>query len=664
MYKKSNFLGKELFSNISSMNLLPSWIILLIDLFLCTLAFYVSHFFVLSLSNLYPSSQVLFSEYPFETRLILVLFFQVISFRIFNTYAGVVRHTAWVDFLKISCSSITTLLTLIVLQVGVKFLFHYDKLINIPSLLLYTILAIAFMMVFRLMVKFLFYSMSLTGKQVIPVAFYGEDIKMMSYVDVIKKDPNSFYKVMLCINNATSNVFLQGKKVIKDTDHTKLLKELQRLHIRTIIISPHQFERLDWKKDLDYLIDAHIKILRIPEIKAYSEISEHASSEMFKSAKGIQIEDLLNRKPIAINQDNISSFLKGKIIMVTGCAGSIGSEIVRQVSHFKPKFMILFDQAETPMHNLFLQIEKIKDMPSYKLVMGDMRDKIRLEDVLSTYKPEVIFHAAAYKHVPMMELNASEAVLTNVMGTRNLADLALKYKVRKFVMISTDKAVNPTNVMGATKRLSEMYTQSLNQDQSQTLEANRTAFITTRFGNVLGSNGSVIPLFRQQIEQGGPLTVTDPKIIRYFMTIPEACQLVLEAGSAGQGGEIYIFDMGEPVKILDLATKMIRLSGHEPYKDIDIVFTGLRPGEKLYEELLNNDESKTTSYNEKIMIANVEKFKTGNLVPELDRMIEYAHHYKNYLVVKSLKTLVKEYKSGNSQYESIDLELQDNKVKN
>jgi len=373
-----------------------------------------------------------------------------------------------------------------------------------------------------------------------------------------------------------------------------------------------------------------------------------------KQIKSIQIEDLLERPKIDICCDEIAKQLKSKVVLISGAAGSIGSEIVRQVIKFEPNLIVLLDQAESPMHTLKLELEEKFPDQNFCTFLGDVRNKERMEYMIEMFRPDYIYHAAAYKHVPLMEDNPVESIQVNVRGTKNLADLAVKYKVQYFVMISTDKAVNPTNVMGASKRIAEIYVQSLfNKLQS---EGNTTTkFITTRFGNVLGSNGSVIPHFKSQIEKGGPVTVTHPEIIRYFMTIPEACMLVLEAGSMGHGGEIFIFDMGSPVKIVNLARKMIRLAGFIPEVDIKIEFTGLRPGEKLYEELLNKKEVTTKTHNPKIMIAKVQEYDYDKVSLQIDELIQYSFMCKNFLTVSLMKKIVPEFLSKNSQYERLDV---------
>ncbi len=393
---------------------------------------------------------------------------------------------------------------------------------------------------------------------------------------------------------------------------------------------------------VDSCLNYNTKVLNVPPVTDWinGELS-------FKQIKKIQIEELLERDPISLNIDNIKNQLTNKTILVTGAAGSIGSEIVRQIIQFHPKKIILLDQAESPLYDMEMELKDEFDSFSYEIIIGDIRNVERMENVFKTFSPQLVFHAAAYKHVPMMENNPSESILTNVFGTKNCADLAVKYKVEKFVMISTDKAVNPTNVMGASKRIAEIYTQSLGKTVL-------TKFITTRFGNVLGSNGSVIPRFRQQIENGGPVTITHADITRFFMTIPEACQLVLEAGTSGNGGEIFIFDMGESVKILDLAKKMIKLSGLTLDKDIKIIYTGLRPGEKLYEELLANEENTLPTHHQQIMIAKVKEYDFEFINTKIQELIDCFDKQDNKLIVKQMKLLVPEFKSNNSIYEELD----------
>jgi FlaA1/EpsC-like NDP-sugar epimerase len=376
--------------------------------------------------------------------------------------------------------------------------------------------------------------------------------------------------------------------------------------------------------------------------------------EISQKVKSIQIEDLLERKPIVLDSKLISKQLKDKTILITGAAGSIGSEIVRQVLIFNPKTVIILDQAETPLHHMCLEMKSLGSDSAIYTVIADVRNKEAMNNVFRLHQPQVVFHAAAYKHVPLMEENPSQAILTNIEGTKNLADLSCFYNVKKFVMVSTDKAVNPSNVMGASKRIAEKYVQSLQFKNTNTITKNTTKFITTRFGNVLGSNGSVVPLFTKQIAKGGPVTITHPDIIRYFMTIPEACQLVLEAGAMGNGGEIYIFDMGKPVKIIDLAKKMIKLAGFIPDKEIKIQIVGLRPGEKLYEELLNDTSKTLPTHHDKIMIAEeiLDDFEALNI--DINELIGIANNFDNDAIVSKMKKIVPEFKSMNSAFELLD----------
>ena len=400
---------------------------------------------------------------------------------------------------------------------------------------------------------------------------------------------------------------------------------------------------------VDQCLEYNYRVYKVPLISDWEN-----QKEISQKVKNIQIEDLLERKPIVLDSKSISKQLKDKTILISGAAGSIGSEIVRQVLGFAPKCVIMLDQAETPLHHLCLETGKMGSTTIIHTVIADVRNKEAMNRIFKKYQPQVVYHAAAYKHVPLMEENPSQAILTNIEGTKNLADLSCLYKVKKFVMVSTDKAVNPSNVMGASKRIAEKYVQSLQLKSQKEESLHITKFITTRFGNVLGSNGSVVPLFTKQIASGGPVTITHKDIIRYFMTIPEACQLVLEAGSMGNGGEIYIFDMGKPVKILDLAKKMIKLAGFVPDRDIKIAIVGLRPGEKLYEELLNDTSKTIPTYHEKIMIAEEIQEEFETLHTDIDELIGIANFFDNDDIVSKMKKIVPEFKSMNSTYQTLD----------
>jgi len=448
-----------------------------------------------------------------------------------------------------------------------------------------------------------------------------------------------------------SNLRLNGYYVYSVDKQIKFNRLMNRLQIKAILFPDHSSVKKEDKRLVYYCQKKKIKMLILPSL---DEIKQTKIN--FHSLKEVRIEDLLERKEIKINMQEISVNFHNKVVLVTGAAGSIGSELCKQLCHFKLKRLILFDNAETPMHNLSLELNGKFPQVKYISVLGDVRDKKRVNDLMERYSPDVIFHAAAYKHVPMMESNPCEAVHTNVWGTIVMADMAVKYQVRKFIMISTDKAVNPTNVMGASKRLAEVYVQSLGLAISKGTHKGITHFVTTRFGNVLGSNGSVIPLFKEQLAKGGPITVTHPDIIRYFMTIPEACRLVLEAASMNANNEIFVFDMGKPVKIANLARRMVELAGKEPGKDIKIEYTGLRAGEKLFEELLTKKENTLPTSNEKIFRAKARGYDYKIILPQLLRLCETAKNINLMETVRQMKMIVPEFKSKQSEYEYLDKE--------
>ena len=457
---------------------------------------------------------------------------------------------------------------------------------------------------------------------------------------------------LLSIKAGQENNEINGFKVYR-FDPTKMTELFEQKKIDALLFDSKS-KNLMQSGFADFFIKNDIPLLAMNRVAEFDQDKEDKNISTF--IKEVQIEDLLGRDPIVLNNPMVSEHIKGSCVLITGACGSIGSEIVRQVANYGASKIVLFDQAETPMHDLALEMGKGYPGADIELFMGDVRNRERVEEAFKAFHPRYVFHAAAYKHVPMMEINPTEAILANVRGTRNVADLALKYDVYKFVMISTDKAVNPTNVMGCTKRLAEIYCQSLYFDAQK--QGKKTQFITTRFGNVLGSNGSVIPLFRKQIAAGGPVTVTHKEIIRYFMTIPEACSLVLEAGCMGSGGEIYIFDMGEPVKIYDLARRMISLAGLKPEVDIKIDEIGLRPGEKLYEELLNDKEKTTATVNKKIMIAKVKTYDYQDVCAKIENIISLAASGETHAMIYAMKEFVPEYKSQHSNFESIDKEIE------
>ena len=496
-----------------------------------------------------------------------------------------------------------------------------------------------------------FRNAKMTEVKNIPLLIYSVTDATVSLANMMKSNPTSPYRVVgfLTSDGRAIDKMIMGSPVYSNkTQYSKIIK---KTGAHTLLINPTELERNEKQELLDFCLENNIEMISPPPVSDWKE-----GAPQLNKMKKIQIEDLLGRVPIQINVEAIGAGLNNKCILVTGAAGSIGSEIVRQIGHFTPKLLLLCDTAESPLHYLQLEVEERFPNLNFIPVICDVRNADRMEQLFQVYRPDYIYHAAAYKHVPLMENHPSESVMTNVMGTKNVADLAVKYDAQVFIMISTDKAVNPTNVMGASKRVAEIYVQSLFQHlQKHSNKKNRSLkIITTRFGNVLGSSGSVIPRFKDQIEKGGPVTVTHPDINRFFMTIPEACRLVLEAGNMGKGGEIFVFDMGEPVNISYLAERMIRLAGFSPHQDIEIIYTGLRPGEKLYEEVLAQEETTQPTYNRKIKIANVRKYDYGFVCQHLAELTSSALTFDDDNAVKIMKKLVPEYISTNSVYEYLD----------
>ena len=567
-----------------------------------------------------------------------------VTFIIFRTFSGILRFSSFYDLKRITYALI----------LGYAFTYGVTIILKIyqPEFYLGNVTFISifflnmFLMIFsRILTKEVYEF--ITGREVKPVNVfvYGAKEAGISVAKALKGNSEFNYRVLGFISDESQMV---GKKLMGITiyaNNENIFKTLESKDVETIIVSPQQMEEIKNSDFLSNFVDHNISLLTTVPLNEWKGMIMSK-----KELKDVQIEDLLPRDPIHINMLKIASNIEGKRVMVTGAAGSIGSEIVRQVANFNPYSIILIDQAETPLHDMRLELkEKWREMRA-EIIVADVSNASRMERVFSKTRPQYIFHAAAYKHVPMMEDNVSESVQTNILGTKIMGDLAVKYNADKFVMVSTDKAVNPSNVMGCSKRICEIYVQSLAKHIGRNGKKT-TQFITTRFGNVLGSNGSVIPLFREQIKHGGPVTVTHPEIIRYFMTIPEACQLVLEAGAMGKGGEIYIFDMGKPVKILDLAKRMIRLSGS---KNIKIEFTGLRHGEKLYEELLNIAEHTKPTYHEKIMIADVREYEYEEVNRKVDMLIHASYEYDDMRTVKRMKEIVPEFRSINSPFEAVD----------
>lgn len=582
-----------------------------------------------------------------------IVFFNV------KTYAGIVRYTSAQDSFRI-LFSIAASNTFFIVANLFLLTFHQTQLISNITVIVTGLTSFVLLITYRVLVKYFFMyikNMSLDKRKVV---IYGVGETGVATKRTLDSDPNVNMKVVAFVDD---DLRKKGKVVdnvkIYHTDELEKIIELEE--VNDIILTSQNISPERKNRVVDLCLDHDVKVLNVPPLKTWVN-----GSFKVNQIKNIKIEDLLERSPIVIEEDLIAAQIKGKRVLVTGAAGSIGSEIVRQLIKFKPQLIILNDIAETALHELQLELQDNNIFDNFIAYIGDVRNKSRMERLFETFKPHYVYHAAAYKHVPMMENNPCEAICTNVGGTKVIADLAVKYKALKFVMVSTDKAVNPTNVMGASKRIAEMYVQSffnaLHQEQNTfknglshlNHQQNKTKFITTRFGNVLGSNGSVIPRFKAQIQKGGPITVTHPDITRYFMTIPEACRLVLEAGSMGNGGEIYIFDMGQSVKIVELAKKMIKLSGLIPNQDIKIEYTGLRPGEKLFEELLNDMENTIPTHHKKIMIAKVVTHDFDQVNNSIQRLMALAYQYQDRDVVKMMKELVPEFKSKNSIYEELD----------
>jgi len=619
---------------------LPFWCIFLMD---CSIVFFS---YLLTYQQFTSGKDTLVVIEFLVANIFAYILLYAICFKIFRTYSGILRYSSFVDLKKVGYAmALGALLTLVaeLLLNGHK-IFSY---ITPTYIVVATILATCILWMVRISVKTI-YDISLASIDSKYAFIYGVKNGGIAIAKHIRNEnPTRFdLKGFVSDNKTEEDKILMGVRVHPLDD--QLIATMKNEGIEALIVSPYRAEAFRNNEKLqDDLIKAGIHIYVTQEAKEWDGTNE---DDIQPQLKEISIEDLLPRDEIVVDMKSVGEELTGKRIMVTGSAGSIGSEIVRQLCRFKPAQLILIDQAETPQHDMRLML--MKDWPNIaaETITASICNQQHMEAIFRKYRPELIFHAAAYKHVPMIEDNPGEGIYNNVWGTKILADLAVKYETRKFVMISTDKAVNPTNVMGCSKRICEIYCQSLNQALPKARHI-KTEFITTRFGNVLGSNGSVIPLFKKQIQEGGPITVTDPRVIRYFMLIPEACKLVLEAGTKGNGGEIYIFDMGKPVKIDDLAKRMIRLSGA---KNIEIKYTGLRAGEKLYEELLNEQETTKPSFHEKIRIASVRKYDYQKVCQDIDELLDVTQNYDDMDIVRKMKTIVPEFKSNNSVYEILE----------
>jgi len=585
------------------------------------------------------------------TYLPIVVSISIIAFLITHSYIGIIRHTSTDDVVRIFKAVMLTAVVLLLLNTLILlYEWPIKQVLPLSIIIMHSLIALFLMIFTRLLAKLVWINLVKGKSQRTNVLIYGAGKAGILTKNALINDLDKDYNVVCFVDENRGKIGKTLEGIPVSGPEVMNPQYMVQKKISEVIIAVHNIDPVKKRQIADACLQFNVTIKNIPPVESWID-----GELQVQQIKNVRIEDLLQREQIVLNNSMVSSENQGKVIMVTGAAGSIGSEIARQLMHLQVSRIILLDQAETPLHDLALNFRhKFAGFDDIAhVVMADVSDPRRMEWVFEKYKPQLVYHAAAYKHVPLMEENPVEAIRVNVFGTRLLADLAIRFNAGKFVMVSTDKAVNASNVMGATKRLAEIYTQSLN-----TLQQNSTRFITTRFGNVLGSNGSVIPIFRHQIEEGGPVTVTHPEITRFFMTIPEACQLVLEAGAMGKGGEIYMFDMGQPVRIVDLARNMIRLSGLQPDEDIKIVFNGLRPGEKLFEELLNINENTIPTHHPRIMIARVNPVEYDLVKSHMEKLETAWKTGDDFEMVRMIKEIVPDFRSNNSIYESLDMPLQ------
>ena len=643
----------RLFNWYFTKNSLPYWVIFLLDCGILMVSGMMVYWVFNRIGLIEDFWKVL-------NTLILYILLSLVGFRMFHTYTGIMRYSSFVDLMRVIYSNGVSLILVLLADYFTDYLpgAHFVHFTTTQICLIY-FMATLLMWLTRVMAKTI-YDVTTSDKRALRVLIYGAmsgGVGLAKNINTVR--PKRFIlKGFISHNPKLKHTTLMGEKVYNLNDDLKSV--IKRQGIEAVLVSPLRQREFRNNVELqDILISAGVKIFMAEGAKEWNEDDTEVNLSNVQ-LKEVSVEDLLPREEIQVDMKSVGELLKGKKVLITGSAGSIGSEMVRQIAIYKPACMILIDQAETPQHDIRLMMAK--DFPDIKaeVIVTSISRQRRMNEVFEKYRPDYVFHAAAYKHVPMMEDNPSEAVLNNIWGTKIIADNAVKYGVKKFVMVSTDKAVNPTNVMGCSKRICEIYVQSLDRalkqnkwSDKETRNSNTqiTQFVTTRFGNVLGSNGSVIPLFREQIKNGGPVTVTHPDIIRFFMLIPEACKLVLEAGTKGNGGEIFVFDMGKPVRIADLANRMIRLSGA---KNIEVKFTGLRAGEKLYEEVLNEMEGTKPTFHNKIRIAEVRQYDYEEVNQEILDLIEISKQYDDMATVKKMKEIVPEYKSNNSKYEQLD----------
>jgi FlaA1/EpsC-like NDP-sugar epimerase len=632
----------------------PKWLIFLLDLTICCFAIIYANYLRLN----FDFTVIKFTDLIDD--LVATIIINSAFFYIFRTYHGIIRLSGFQEAFRSISAVFYSFFIMLLLNVGLGML-QIPPFIPTSVLFIYFFISSFLVFGYRLLVKHL-YRISVNQEDNIHVVIYGAELNGSVLKKTIEQTSNNRYKIVAFIDDDEN---LYGKTIdnVKIYSFNQIKNVTKPWQIKMLFFAKQDFDLNKKNKIVDFCLEQNIKVMNIPPMREWIQGQLNISQ-----LKEVKIDELLGRPQISLENEHVMNMLRNKRILITGASGSIGSELARQIASIHPASLIVLDQTETGLYELEYELQKKYNLGnSLKVYLGDVKDENSMNNMFSQYLPNIVFHAAAYKHVPMMESHPSEAIRNNVLGTKTMADLSEFYGVERFLLVSTDKAINPTNVMGASKRIAEIYCQALQGRKTVpvldegiyqlTPKTTRTKFITTRFGNVLGSNGSVIPRFHEQISKGGPVTVTHPDIIRYFMTIPEACSLVLEAGTMGNGGEVFLFDMGEPTKILDLAKKMIKLAGLTPGREIDIKFTGLRPGEKLFEELLNKEEEVIPTKNEKILIAKVIEYDFEKVSKSIERVIEVAMGNRDEDVVKQMKRIVPEYISNNSIYESMDEEI-------
>ena len=625
-----------------SLNYLPRWMVFFMDVFLTIISSQISYIIVRSLRVKFYDTLDVPSRYG------IVVLVNIFFFIVFKTYSGILRYSTFIDGLKLLYATICTFFTLVLINYSTYY-FIGKKIYLLPQLGIDFIITFSSLLLFRVFIKLVYENISIYEKnsKAQRTVVYGTDANAISVVTALQSEKIKRFQIVGFIDKKKSDFSKRILNIPILNSKKKITVILRALNAKVLILSDNKLTNIEKIKIVEDCLEVNIKVYNSGTITDW-ENQEAISKKVIE----FKIEDLLDRSTISLDQTPISNQILNNTVLVTGAAGSIGSELARQIIGFNPKKIIILDQAETPLHYLRAELEKLNSNSKISTIIGDVRNKEILKEVFVNFKPEVVYHAAAYKHVPMMEDNPSQAIFANVIGTMNTAELAMEFGVKNFVFISTDKAVNPSNVMGASKRIAERCIQGLSLIAKN--EKRDIKYITTRFGNVLGSNGSVVPLFTEQIQNGGPITITHPDVIRYFMTIPEACQLVLEAGAMGNGGEIFIFDMGAPVKIIDLARKMIRLAGLIPERDIEIKTIGLRPGEKLYEELLNDNSKTVPTHNSKIMIAKDTCDDHDLLFQKVNELITIANNNNKNELVTKMKEIVPEFVSMNSHFNQLD----------